>query len=260
MPLRARTMVGFVPLFGAATVPADTSERFPDFKRRRDWFIAQPAGPRRERRADGRARDRRATWSSASCGRTSSGACSRRMLDEEEFLSPYGVRSVSRAHEDEPDGAPPGRAGVPAGLRAGRVPDRPLRRQLQLAGPDLDAGQFPHPARPAPVPRLLRRRVPGRVPHRLGQPDEPGAGRAGAEAPAREHLPPRRRRPAGRLRLLRALPHRSALARPRPVPRVLPRRHRPRVRRQPPDGVDGADRAGPDRPGRGRKTTREGNT
>ena len=77
------------------------------------------------------------------------------------------------------------------------------------------------------------------------------AGRAGAEAPAREHLPARRGRPARRLRLLRAVPHRSPLARPDPVPRVLPRRHRPGVRRQPPDRVDGVDRPGPDQPGRG---------
>ena len=26
----------------------------------------------------------------------------RRMLDEEEFLSPYGIRSLSRAHRDQP--------------------------------------------------------------------------------------------------------------------------------------------------------------
>ena len=40
----------------------------------------------------------------------------------------------------------------------------------------------------------------------------------------------------------RAVPARPALARPHPVPRVLPRRHRARRRRQPPDRLDGAGR------------------
>src|SRR5262245_66453810 len=39
IPVRARTMVGFVPMFGASTVPSDTFERYPDFHRRRQWFI-----------------------------------------------------------------------------------------------------------------------------------------------------------------------------------------------------------------------------
>ena len=38
-PVRARTMVGFVPMFGASTVPVDTFDRYPAFQRRRDWFI-----------------------------------------------------------------------------------------------------------------------------------------------------------------------------------------------------------------------------
>src|SRR5262249_12584208 len=38
-PIRARTMVGFVPLFGASTTTADTFDRYPDFQRRRQWFV-----------------------------------------------------------------------------------------------------------------------------------------------------------------------------------------------------------------------------
>jgi Glycosyl hydrolase family 63 C-terminal domain len=100
-PVRARTMVGFVPMFGASTVRPDTFERFPDFHRRRQWFI--------EHRRD----------LVASCGpMVVPGANNnlmlglvrpdqlRRMLgymlDENEFLSPYGVRAVSRYHRDHP--------------------------------------------------------------------------------------------------------------------------------------------------------------
>src|SRR5262247_3972643 len=38
-PVRARTIVGFVPMFGVSAVPADTFKRFPEFQRRRQWFI-----------------------------------------------------------------------------------------------------------------------------------------------------------------------------------------------------------------------------
>ena len=53
IPVRGRTMVGFVPMFGASTVRPDTFERYPDFQRRRQWFIEHRRGSGRERRADG---------------------------------------------------------------------------------------------------------------------------------------------------------------------------------------------------------------
>jgi len=100
-PVRARTMVGFVPLFGASTVDASTFNRFPGFHRRRQWFIdhrpdliqsVQPmvtAGPT-GKLILGMVREdqlRRML------------AC---MLDENEFLSPYGIRAVSKYHEKHP--------------------------------------------------------------------------------------------------------------------------------------------------------------
>ena len=56
LPVLARSMVGFVPIFGASTVPAETFDRYPDFSRLREWFIAPPSGPDEQRRADGRSR------------------------------------------------------------------------------------------------------------------------------------------------------------------------------------------------------------
>ena len=43
------------------------------------------------------------------------------MLDENEFLSPYGIRALSRHHERQPLRAERGRRGAPRGLRARRV-------------------------------------------------------------------------------------------------------------------------------------------
>ena len=64
-----------------------------------------------------------------------------KMLDENEFLSPYGIRSLSKFHEQNPYILHVGRPGVPGGLPAGGVQHRHVRRQLQLARAGLDAGE-----------------------------------------------------------------------------------------------------------------------
>ena len=56
IPVRARTMVGFVPLFGATVVDADTCDRYPDFQSPAAVVHRAPAGSGRKRRADGHAR------------------------------------------------------------------------------------------------------------------------------------------------------------------------------------------------------------
>jgi hypothetical protein len=100
-PVRARTMVGFVPMFGASTVPADTFDRYPDFQRRRDWFIRHrpdlidSVEPMVVPGAN----------NTLILGLVRPDQLRRMlayMLDENEFLSPHGVRSVSRYHQDHP--------------------------------------------------------------------------------------------------------------------------------------------------------------
>jgi hypothetical protein len=101
IPIRARTMVGFVPIFGAATVPAYTFDRYPDFSRRRQWFI--------EHRPDLVESVGAMVVPGANdnliLGLVRTDQLRRMlnyMLDENEFLSPHGVRSVSRYHLDHP--------------------------------------------------------------------------------------------------------------------------------------------------------------
>ena len=101
MLIRARTMVGFVPMFGASTVPVNTFDRYPDFQRRRQWFVqhrpdlvesVEPMlvpGPT-NRLILGLVRPDQL--------RRMLGY----MLDENEFFSPYGVRAVSRYHLEHP--------------------------------------------------------------------------------------------------------------------------------------------------------------
>ncbi len=64
-----------------------------------------------------------------------------KMLDENEFLSPYGIRALSRFHAHHPYVFHVGRPGTPGRLPAGRIGQRHVRRQLELAWADLDAGQ-----------------------------------------------------------------------------------------------------------------------
>jgi hypothetical protein len=100
-PIRARTMVGFVPMFGASTVPADIFDRYPEFQRRREWFI--------QHRPD--LLDSIEPMVVPGVNNTLILGLVRPdqlrsmlayMLDENEFLSPFGVRSVSRYHKDHP--------------------------------------------------------------------------------------------------------------------------------------------------------------
>ena len=72
------------------------------------------------------------------------------MLDEHEFLSPYGIRSHLPLPRRAPVHLPRRPAGIPRVLPARRVRQRHVRRQFQLARPDLDAGERADRARAAP--------------------------------------------------------------------------------------------------------------
>ena len=66
-----------------------------------------------------------------------------RMLDENEFFGPHGIRALSRYHLEHPFVFHHGGQEYRVGLRAGRFRHRHVRRQLQLARAGLDARQLP---------------------------------------------------------------------------------------------------------------------
>ena len=66
----------------------------------------------------------------------------RRMLDEAEFLSRHGIRSVSKAHAAAPFEINDGRNALHRGDKSPASPPRGFRRQLELAWAGLDAAQF----------------------------------------------------------------------------------------------------------------------
>jgi len=100
-PLKVRSMVGLIPLFAVETLDSEVVNRLPGFKKRMEWFV--------ENRPD--------LTDNVACMKTpgmqerrllavADGERLRRvlrlMLDEREFLSPYGVRSLSRRHLADP--------------------------------------------------------------------------------------------------------------------------------------------------------------
>jgi hypothetical protein len=101
IPLRMRSMVGLIPLYAVETLDPDQLARAPAFARRLEWFIDHrpdlTAGVACMRTPG---QDGRRLFSIVSPDRLR--RILERMLDEEAFLSPYGIRSVSREHSDKP--------------------------------------------------------------------------------------------------------------------------------------------------------------
>jgi hypothetical protein len=107
-PLRVRSIVGLIPLLACEVIDEVRIRKLPGFRKRMEWFL--------EHRKD------LARYSSymetavehdggtqlhgfrllAMPSRERLVRVLRRVLDESEFLSPYGIRSLSRAHLDDP--------------------------------------------------------------------------------------------------------------------------------------------------------------
>jgi hypothetical protein len=101
VPMKVRSMVGLIPLYAVETLDSEMIDRLPGFRRRLEWFL--------EHRKD--------LTVNVACMR-SAGQGERRlmsivggdqlrrvlrlMLDENEFLSPFGIRALSRVHKDHP--------------------------------------------------------------------------------------------------------------------------------------------------------------
>jgi hypothetical protein len=104
-PLRIRSMVGLIPLSAVVVLDEARIDRLPGFKKRLDWFMENRADLARHiayMERDDCPTDAAAHRLLAIPSRAKLERLLRRVLDETEFLSPYGVRSLSRAHRDDP--------------------------------------------------------------------------------------------------------------------------------------------------------------
>jgi hypothetical protein len=97
--IRARSMVGLLPVFAAVSLSASLWEQLPRFREHARWFVDHNPGIGSFLRyipTD----DRPGLISMVDEKRLPRVLA--RMLDEAEFLSPYGLRSLSRYHRDHP--------------------------------------------------------------------------------------------------------------------------------------------------------------
>jgi hypothetical protein len=103
IPLRIRSMVGLIPLFAVEVLEEEVINRLPGFTKRMRWFLENrqdlardiscmnPPGPRAHRHR-----------LLAIPSRERLVRVLRYLLDEKEFLSPFGIRSLSKVHQDQP--------------------------------------------------------------------------------------------------------------------------------------------------------------
>ena len=101
VPMKVRSMVGLIPLFAVETLEEISLEELPDFKRRTDWFIEnrpemivdiaclQTTGEKKRRLL-------------ALVSKERLKRILRVMFSENEFLSDYGIRALSRYHKAHP--------------------------------------------------------------------------------------------------------------------------------------------------------------
>jgi len=99
--IKVRSMVGLLPLCATTAIAPAVLEKFPTFMERAKFFVArnnvllQNIHPPDQPGAEGR-------YLLSVLSETKLRKVLARMLDEERFLSPYGIRSLSKWHKDNP--------------------------------------------------------------------------------------------------------------------------------------------------------------
>ena len=101
VPLKVRSLVGLMPLLAVETIEPELLATMPDFERRTHWFVEnRPHLSGNMASIDVPGMGQRHLVAILTRERLVS--VLRYMLDEEEFLSPYGIRSLSRYHAAHP--------------------------------------------------------------------------------------------------------------------------------------------------------------
>lgn len=98
IPIRVRSLVGLLPLIAVEILEVENLGPLEGFRKRLDWFLEERPSLARH-----------LTWSEdgsklllSLCPRERLLGLLERMLSEEEFLSPFGIRSLSKAHQEHP--------------------------------------------------------------------------------------------------------------------------------------------------------------
>jgi Mannosylglycerate hydrolase MGH1-like glycoside hydrolase domain len=100
IPIKIRSMVGLIPLLAVETLDSELMGRLPGFSKRMQWFIENRidlSSHIETKTEDGHVRRLLSLVS-----RVRLKQVLKYMLDENEFLSPHGIRSLSRFHSNNP--------------------------------------------------------------------------------------------------------------------------------------------------------------
>jgi hypothetical protein len=100
-PMKLRSMVGLIPMFAVDTIEPETIDRLPGFRRRMEWFMRH----RPDLCCNIASLSRQGMESRRLLSLLPRGRLIRvleKMLDESEFLSPHGVRAISKYHQRNP--------------------------------------------------------------------------------------------------------------------------------------------------------------
>lgn len=99
--LRQDNLAGIIPLFAVATNSADVGIRFPEYRERVHWFVKHRAAMLHNI-ADVQKSGEQQRFLLAFTDRHKLTVLLQKLLDESQFLSPYGIRSVSKRLRDHP--------------------------------------------------------------------------------------------------------------------------------------------------------------
>ncbi len=101
IPLKIRSMVGLIPLFAVETLEPEFLDQVPEFKSRMEWFLKyRPDLAKLVSRWTVPGQGERRLLSLLRGHRMKK--LLKRMLDTNEFLSPYGIRALSKFHLQNP--------------------------------------------------------------------------------------------------------------------------------------------------------------
>lgn len=100
--LPIRSLVGLIPLYASLTLEPQLLEKFPSFKKRMEWFIERRSKVADRNIASMKQKGVGERMLLALVNEDRLKAILSRMLDEDEFLSTYGIRSLSKYHKDHP--------------------------------------------------------------------------------------------------------------------------------------------------------------